>query len=199
MILPRLLGTVIAVEDDPRPFDRGWLDKAPRRNRLINSESAWLSMWDTAPRLSGLMTAGGLSHGEQSRKPFSRGSEDGEMTTIATEHEAPGPKPPRHEPGDANGRAGRAPGAAGSCLRLALPLVVSQSFMTIQVFIDTFLLAHHDPLEMAASFPAVMWYWVPFSLLQVTSGYVSTFVAQYVERVVPIGLGPPSGREFTSP
>ncbi|MGC8643911.1 MAG: MATE family efflux transporter, partial [Isosphaeraceae bacterium] len=60
-------------------------------------------------------------------------------------------------------------GCSRELLTLALPLVVSQSFMTVQVFVDTFLLAHHDPLEMAASYPAVMWFWVPFGLLQVTA------------------------------
>jgi MATE family multidrug resistance protein len=71
------------------------------------------------------------------------------------------------------------PGGSRELLRLALPLVISQGFMTVQVFVDTILLAHHDPREMAASFPAVMWYWLAFALPQVTAGYVSTFVAQY--------------------
>jgi len=62
--------------------------------------------------------------------------------------------------------------------------------MTVQVFVDTILLAWHDPREMAASFPAIMWFWMVFGLLQVTAGYVSTFVAQYTgarrnERVGP--------------
>jgi MATE family multidrug resistance protein len=64
-------------------------------------------------------------------------------------------------------------------LKLALPLIVSQSFMTVQVFVDTVLLSWHNPLEMTASFPAVMWYWLFFGVLQVTAGYTSTFVAQY--------------------
>jgi MATE family multidrug resistance protein len=71
------------------------------------------------------------------------------------------------------------PGGSRELLTLALPLVVSQSFMTAQVFADTLLLAWHDPLEMAASFPAMMWFWLPFGLLQATAGYVATFVAQY--------------------
>src|SRR6266850_1946123 len=74
---------------------------------------------------------------------------------------------------------GRTPGGSRELLALALPLVVSQGFMTVQVFVDTILLSWHDPREMAASFPAVMWFWLPFGLLQVTAGYVSTFVAQY--------------------
>ncbi len=71
------------------------------------------------------------------------------------------------------------PGGSRELLHLALPLVVSQSFMTAQVFVDAVLLSRHDPLEMAASFPAVMWYWLFFGVLQVTAGYTSTFVAQY--------------------
>jgi multidrug resistance protein, MATE family len=42
-------------------------------------------------------------------------------------------------------------GGSRELLTLALPLVVSQSFMTVQVFVDTILLSHHDPREMAAS------------------------------------------------
>jgi MATE family multidrug resistance protein len=81
-------------------------------------------------------------------------------------------------------------GGSRELLALALPLVVSQSFMTVQVFVDTILLAWHDPREMAASFPAVMWYWMLFALLQVTAGYVSTFVAQYTGAGRPARVGP---------
>jgi MATE family multidrug resistance protein len=73
---------------------------------------------------------------------------------------------------------------------LAAPLVVSQSFMTVQVFVDTVLLSKHDPLEMAASFPAVMWFWLLFGLLQVTAGYTSTFIAQYTGAGRPHRVGP---------
>src|ERR1043165_1956140 len=74
-------------------------------------------------------------------------------------------------------------------LKLALPLIVSQSFMTVQIFVDTVLLSWHDPLEMTASFPAVMWYWQFFGLLQVTAGYTSTFVAQYTGANRPHRVG----------
>jgi MATE family multidrug resistance protein len=70
-------------------------------------------------------------------------------------------------------------GGSRELLALSAPLIVSQSFMTVQVFVDALLLAKHDAHEMAASFPAVMWFWLPFGLLQVTAGYTSTFVAQY--------------------
>ncbi len=81
-------------------------------------------------------------------------------------------------------------GGSRELLALALPLVVSQGFMTVQVFVDTILLSWHDPREMAASFPAVMWYWLLFGLLQVTAGYVSTFVAQYTGAGRPERVGP---------
>src|SRR5262249_4406941 len=48
----------------------------------------------------------------------------------------------------------------------------------------------HDPREMAASFPAVMWFWLLFGLLQVTAGYTSTFVAQYTGAGRPHRVGP---------
>jgi MATE family multidrug resistance protein len=89
-------------------------------------------------------------------------------------------------------RPSGSPGLGGSreLLTLALPLVVSQGFMTVQVFVDTILLSWHDPREMAASFPAVMWFWLAFGLLQVTAGYVSTFVAQYTGAGRPERVGP---------
>jgi MATE family multidrug resistance protein len=62
--------------------------------------------------------------------------------------------------------------------------------MTVQVFVDTVLLSWYDPRSMAASFPAVMWYWLPFGLLQVTAGYTSTFVAQYTGAARPHRVGP---------
>src|SRR5262245_50587719 len=82
-----------------------------------------------------------------------------------------------------------APGGSRELLALAAPLIVSQSFMTVQVFVDTVLLSWHDPREMAASFPAVMWFWLPFGLLQVTAGYTSTFVAQYTGAGRPHQIG----------
>src|SRR5262249_54556084 len=73
-----------------------------------------------------------------------------------------------------------------------------QSFMTVQVFVDTVLLSWHDPREMAASFPAVMWYWLPFGLLHVTAAYTSTFVAQYTGagRSHPVGAAVWQGIHF---
>ena len=82
------------------------------------------------------------------------------------------------------------PGGSRELLALAAPLIVSQSFMTVQVFVDTVLLSWHEPREMAASFPAVMWFWLPFGLLQVTAAYTSTFIAQYTGAGRPHRVGP---------
>lgn len=81
-------------------------------------------------------------------------------------------------------------GGSRELISLALPLVISQSFMTVQVLADTLLLARHDTDEMTASFPAVMWYWLGFGFLSVTAGYTSTFVAQYTGAGRPHRAGP---------
>jgi MATE family multidrug resistance protein len=84
------------------------------------------------------------------------------------------------------------PRAGGSreLLLLAAPLILSQSFMTVQIFVDTILLSWYDTHAMSASFPAVMWFWLLFGLLQVTAGYTSTFVAQYTGANRPHRVGP---------
>lgn len=81
-------------------------------------------------------------------------------------------------------------GSSRELLALAAPLILSQSFITIQVFVDTLFLSWHDTNEMTASFPAVMWFWLFFGLLQVTAGYTSTFVAQYTGAHRPRRVGP---------
>src|SRR4051794_32001886 len=43
------------------------------------------------------------------------------------------------------------PGGSKELLKLALPLVLSQSFMTIQIAVDRVLLSRHNPDEVAAS------------------------------------------------
>src|SRR4051794_5642918 len=113
------------------------------------------------------------------------------MTIGGVMEEAEGQAPVGPEAAiEATAPAPPSPGGSRELLVLALPLVVSQGFMTVQVFIDTVLLSWHDPREMAASFPAVMWFWLPFGLLQATAGDVSTFVAQYTGAGRPERAGP---------
>ena len=82
---------------------------------------------------------------------------------------------PPHEPDAGPPRS--VPGGSRELLALALPLILSQSFMTVQVLADTLLLAKHHTDEMTASFPAVMWYWLGFGLLSVTSAKEATINA----------------------
>lgn len=104
---------------------------------------------------------------------------------IAPELTAHPPEPP-HDPAPPTA----APGGSRELIALALPLILSQSFMTVQVFVDTLLLSWHNKDEMTASFPAVMWYWLFFGFLSVTAGYTSTFVAQYTGAGRPLRVGP---------
>ena len=109
---------------------------------------------------------------------------DGACTDIAS------CEPPQSVPDASVDIALPAQSGSRELLSLAAPLIVSQSFMTVQVFVDTVLLAWHDPLEMTASFPGIMWYWLLFGPLQVTAGYTSTFVAQYTGAARPHRVGP---------
>jgi len=81
-------------------------------------------------------------------------------------------------------------GGSKELLKLALPLILSQSFMTIQIAVDRVLLSRHNPDEVAASFPAVILFWLPFGLMQGIAGYVNTFVAQYTGAGRPERVGP---------
>ncbi len=120
-----------------------------------------------------------------------RGKNGDEMTQSAIAEDTRGGTGGRVDRGEVkSGALALRDGGSRELLALALPLVVSQSFMTVQVFVDTILLSWHDQREMAASFPAIMWYWLPFGFLQVTAGYVSTFVAQYTGAGRPERVGP---------
>jgi MATE family multidrug resistance protein len=82
-------------------------------------------------------------------------------------------------------------GGGRELLRLALPLILSSSFLTLQITIDRALLSQASVQAVAASIPAALLYYVPMALLQFTAGYASTFVAQYVgagraDRVGPV-------------
>jgi MATE family multidrug resistance protein len=73
----------------------------------------------------------------------------------------------------------RQEGGGRDLLRLALPLILSSSFLTLQVTIDRALLSQSSPDNVAAAFPALLLYWTPMALLQNIAGYATTFVAQY--------------------
>ncbi len=81
-------------------------------------------------------------------------------------------------------------GGGRDLLRLALPLILSSSFLTLQITIDRALLAQWSSDAIAAAMPAALFYWTPFVLLQNTANYATTFVAQYTGAGRPHRVGP---------
>ena len=80
-------------------------------------------------------------------------------------------------------------GTVRELLSLAWPLIVSNSFWTLQIALDRVLLGGHHVTEVAAAMLAAMLYWTPFNLLFHTAGYATTFVAQYVGAGRPRRVG----------
>jgi MATE family multidrug resistance protein len=72
------------------------------------------------------------------------------------------------------------PGGARELLEIAWPLILANSFWTLEVALDRMYLSRVGSLEVAASVPAAGLFWSPFILLQNTAAYATTFVAQYL-------------------
>lgn len=89
-----------------------------------------------------------------------------------------------------NGRSWSAEGGGRELLRLAVPLILSNSFMTLQITMDRVLLGHAGSDAIAASMPAALLYWTVLTLFQNTANYATTFVAQYVGAERPGRAGP---------
>ncbi len=81
-------------------------------------------------------------------------------------------------------------GGGRELLRLALPLILSSSFMTLQIAIDRILLSQASSDAVAASMPAAIVYWTFLALFQFPANYATTFVAQYVGAGRPHRVGP---------
>jgi MATE family, multidrug efflux pump len=82
------------------------------------------------------------------------------------------------------------PGGMRELLALAWPLVVSNSFWTLQIALDRILLSRHSSAEVAAAMPAAILFWTPFNLIFHTASYATTFVAQYTGAGRPERVGP---------
>ncbi len=80
-------------------------------------------------------------------------------------------------------------GGGRELIRLAAPLILSSSFLTLQIFIDRVMLSQSSSDAVAASMPAALIYWTCMALLQNTAGYATTFVAQYVGAGRPQRVG----------
>lgn len=77
---------------------------------------------------------------------------------------------------------------------LAWPLVLTNGCWTVQIFLDRVFLAQYSGRDMAATLPAVMFFWALQNFFFHTAGYVSTFVAQYVGAGRPHRVGPAIGQ-----
>jgi MATE family multidrug resistance protein len=84
----------------------------------------------------------------------------------------------------------RQEGGGRELLQLALPLILSNSFLTIQITIDRALLSQLSSDAVAAAMPAALLYWTPLTLLQNVANYATTFVAQYTGAGRPRRVGP---------
>ncbi len=89
-----------------------------------------------------------------------------------------------------NGEPSARRGSVRELLRLAWPLIVTNSFFTLQIFIDRILLSHSSSEEVGAGMVAAMLFWAPMALVQWTANYATTFVAQYVGANQPRRVGP---------
>jgi multidrug resistance protein, MATE family len=75
-------------------------------------------------------------------------------------------------------------------LALAWPLILSNSFSTIQITIDRLFLSQLSPDAVSGTTSAAMMFWTLFVVFQCTAMYVATFVAQYMGAGRPHRVGP---------
>ena len=81
-------------------------------------------------------------------------------------------------------------GGGAELLRLAFPLILSNSFLAVQLFVDRVLLSQADTHAVAASMPAALLYWTLIVLPQNVVMYAAVFVAQDLGAGRPHRVGP---------
>ncbi len=79
-------------------------------------------------------------------------------------------------------------------LRLAWPLILGQSFWTLQIILDRVLLSKSSTEAVGAGMSAVMIFWSCLTLFQYTANYATTFVAQYTGAGQPLRVGAVTGQ-----
>ena len=65
-------------------------------------------------------------------------------------------------------------------LNIAWPLIIANSFWNLQLTIDRMFLGQFSTEALGAAMAVMGVFWVPMALLQGTSSYVTTFIAQYI-------------------
>src|SRR5687768_4511813 len=79
---------------------------------------------------------------------------------------------------------------ARNLIALAWPLILSNSFTTLQITIDRLFLSELGAEVVGGTLFAVALFWTPFVLFHFTANYVTTFVAQYTGANRPDRVGP---------
>jgi MATE family multidrug resistance protein len=82
------------------------------------------------------------------------------------------------------------PGSTQEVLRLAWPLILSNSIWMAQIILDRVLLGRSSLASVAAGFSSAMLFWGFLILFQFTANYATTFVAQYTGAGRPERVGP---------
>lgn len=102
------------------------------------------------------------------------------MPNVDSPEAAPSPEPSRTSE----------PGGYRELITLSLPLILSASFWTVQIFIDRIFIAGVGSEALTATMPAIGYFWVPLALLNNTALYATVFVAQYAGAKRPGRIGP---------
>ncbi|MBC85978.1 MAG: hypothetical protein CL677_02275 [Bdellovibrionaceae bacterium] len=74
--------------------------------------------------------------------------------------------------------------------KIAWPLIVANSFWTLQMTIDRVFLGNYSTESLGAAMAVMAVFWTPMALLQQTASYVTTFVAQYLGSNKKESIGP---------
>jgi MATE family multidrug resistance protein len=77
----------------------------------------------------------------------------------------------------------------GQVMRLAWPLILTNSAWTLQIILDRVLLSRSSTEAVGAAMSAVMIFWTVLTLFQWTVNYATTFVAQYTGAGQPHKVG----------
>ncbi len=93
-------------------------------------------------------------------------------------------------PAETGGPSRAKHGSLRELLVLAWPLILSNSFWTIQLFLDAVFLNWYDTRSPGAVMAAGVLFWTCFVLLQTTTNYATTFIAQYIGAGRPERVGP---------
>jgi MATE family multidrug resistance protein len=81
-------------------------------------------------------------------------------------------------------------GSTRELLRLAWPLILSNSIWTVQIVLDRTLLSWYSSEAVGASMAGALLFWTGLALFQNTVAYTSVFVAQYTGAEQPHRIGP---------